>query len=163
MAGTNLKNRLINEGPVIILAEPQLGENIGMVARAMANFGLGELRLVNPRDGWPNEKALTASSGALSSGTSNTFTIAAGSATALGFAVEPTTTNAGSNFNPAVRVAARDAQGNVATSFGGSVTVAVTGGTGTPGAGLGTLPSHWREALEESVPLVGQSVGRAIA
>jgi tRNA/rRNA methyltransferase len=44
-------------GPVIVLVEPQLGENIGMVARAMANFGLEELRLVNPRDGWPSEKA----------------------------------------------------------------------------------------------------------
>lgn len=44
-------------GPAIILVEPQMGENIGMVARAMANFGLGELRLVAPRDGWPNEAA----------------------------------------------------------------------------------------------------------
>jgi len=43
--------------PVVILVEPQLGENIGMVARAMANFGLSELRLVNPRDGWPNANA----------------------------------------------------------------------------------------------------------
>ena len=49
-------------GPVIILVEPQLGENIGMVARAMANFGLSELRLVKPRDGWPNEKARAAAS-----------------------------------------------------------------------------------------------------
>ncbi len=49
-------------GPAIILVEPQLGENIGMVARAMANFGLSELRLVNPRDGWPNEKARAAAS-----------------------------------------------------------------------------------------------------
>ena len=48
--------------PVIILVEPQLGENIGMVARAMANFGLEELRLVNPRDGWPNDKARAAAS-----------------------------------------------------------------------------------------------------
>ncbi|PZO80444.1 MAG: RNA methyltransferase [Mesorhizobium amorphae] len=48
--------------PVIVLVEPQLGENIGMVARAMANFGLSELRLVNPRDGWPNEKARAAAS-----------------------------------------------------------------------------------------------------
>ncbi len=48
--------------PVIILVEPQLGENIGMVARAMANFGLSELRLVKPRDGWPNEKAKAAAS-----------------------------------------------------------------------------------------------------
>jgi tRNA/rRNA methyltransferase len=44
-------------GPAIVLVEPQLGENIGMVARAMANFGLTELRLVNPRDGWPNDSA----------------------------------------------------------------------------------------------------------
>ena len=48
--------------PVIILVEPQLGENIGMVARAMANFGLDEMRLVNPRDGWPNDKARAAAS-----------------------------------------------------------------------------------------------------
>ena len=45
------------EGPAIILVEPQMAENIGMVARAMANFGLAELRLVAPRDGWPNERA----------------------------------------------------------------------------------------------------------
>jgi tRNA/rRNA methyltransferase len=43
--------------PSIILSHPQLGENIGAAARAMANFGLGDLRLVAPRDGWPNEKA----------------------------------------------------------------------------------------------------------
>lgn len=49
-------------GPVIVLVEPQLGENIGMVARAMANFGLTELRLVSPRDGWPSEKARAAAS-----------------------------------------------------------------------------------------------------
>jgi len=48
--------------PAIILVEPQLGENIGMVARAMANFGLSELRLVNPRDGWPSDKARAAAS-----------------------------------------------------------------------------------------------------
>lgn len=58
MAGTDsTKQRKIIDGPVIILCEPQLGENIGMAARAMANFGLTELRLVNPRDGWPNENA----------------------------------------------------------------------------------------------------------
>ena len=49
-------------GPTIILVEPQLGENIGMVARAMANFGLAELRLVSPRDGWPSDKARAAAS-----------------------------------------------------------------------------------------------------
>jgi tRNA/rRNA methyltransferase len=43
--------------PAIILSEPQLGENIGACARAMANFGLSDLRIVKPRDGWPNPKA----------------------------------------------------------------------------------------------------------
>jgi tRNA/rRNA methyltransferase len=62
MAGTNSERTLIAEGPAIILVHPQLGENIGMVARAMANFGLAELRLVNPRDGWPSEKAISAAS-----------------------------------------------------------------------------------------------------
>jgi tRNA/rRNA methyltransferase len=50
--------------PAVILVRPQLADNIGMVARAMANFGLEELRLVAPRDGWPNEKARIAASGA---------------------------------------------------------------------------------------------------
>ena len=44
--------------PAIILVRPQMGENIGAAARAMMNFGLSDLRLVAPRDGWPNEKAL---------------------------------------------------------------------------------------------------------
>ena len=52
------------EAPVVILMEPQLAENIGMVARACANFGFDDLRLVAPRDGWPNEKARIAASGA---------------------------------------------------------------------------------------------------
>ncbi|MGB7337067.1 MAG: RNA methyltransferase, partial [Salaquimonas sp.] len=66
MSGTDLKNKtLITEGPAIILCEPQLGQNIGMVARAMANFGLHELRLVKPRDGWPSEYATKAAAGAL--------------------------------------------------------------------------------------------------
>jgi tRNA/rRNA methyltransferase len=52
------------DGPVIILVEPQLAENIGMAARAMANFGLSELRLVAPRDGWPKKGARSAASGA---------------------------------------------------------------------------------------------------
>src|SRR6201997_155322 len=51
-------------GPVVILVEPQLGENIGMTARAMGNFGLTRLRIVNPRDGWPNVHARRAASGA---------------------------------------------------------------------------------------------------
>jgi tRNA/rRNA methyltransferase len=51
-------------GPAIILVRPQLGENIGMASRAMLNCGLGELRLVAPRDGWPNPAAQRAASGA---------------------------------------------------------------------------------------------------
>ncbi|MFL6840260.1 MAG: TrmJ/YjtD family RNA methyltransferase [Bradyrhizobium sp.] len=52
------------EGPVVILVEPQLGENIGMAARAMGNFALTRLRIVNPRDGWPNIAAQRAAAGA---------------------------------------------------------------------------------------------------
>ena len=48
----------------MILVEPQLGENIGMCARAMANFGLTRLRLVKPRDGWPNLHAQRSAAGA---------------------------------------------------------------------------------------------------
>jgi len=51
-------------GPTLILVEPQLGENIGTTARAMANFGLSRLRLIKPRDGWPNPRAYVAASGA---------------------------------------------------------------------------------------------------
>src|SRR3984957_6616466 len=51
-------------GPIVILVEPQLGENIGMAARAMGNFGLTRLRIVHPRDGWPNVHARRAASGA---------------------------------------------------------------------------------------------------
>ncbi len=50
--------------PAIILVRPQLGENIGKAARAMLNFGLTELRLVAPRDGWPNPAAGPAAAGA---------------------------------------------------------------------------------------------------
>ena len=50
--------------PVIVLVRPQLGENIGKAARAMLNFGLTEMRIVNPRDGWPNPSAGPAAAGA---------------------------------------------------------------------------------------------------
>ena len=62
MAGTDRKRENMTGGPVIVLVEPQLPENIGMVARAMANFGLSELRLVNPREEFPNEKAIATAS-----------------------------------------------------------------------------------------------------
>ena len=52
------------QAPVIVLVRPQLGENIGKSARAMLNFGLTELRLVTPRDGWPNPSAGPAAAGA---------------------------------------------------------------------------------------------------
>ncbi len=50
--------------PIFVLVEPQMGENIGAAARAMLNFGVSGLRLVNPRDGWPNPKAAAMASGA---------------------------------------------------------------------------------------------------
>src|SRR4051812_22953516 len=58
------KSGLDLTGPVVILVEPQLGENIGMAARAMGNFALSRLRIVNPRDGWPNVSAQRAAAGA---------------------------------------------------------------------------------------------------
>lgn len=68
MAGTDRSRAasasLTAEVPAVILVEPQLGENIGAAARAMLNCGLTELRLVSPRDGWPNEKARANASGA---------------------------------------------------------------------------------------------------
>src|ERR1700704_6021529 len=51
-------------GPGVVLGEPPLGENIGMAARAMGNFALTQLRIVNPRDGWPNVSAQRAAAGA---------------------------------------------------------------------------------------------------
>ena len=50
--------------PLVILVRPQMGENIGAAARAMLNFGLSQIRLVDPRDGWPNPRAVAMASGA---------------------------------------------------------------------------------------------------
>src|ERR1700756_4495622 len=64
MSGTDkTKTGLDMAGPVVVLVEPQLGENIGMAARAMGNFALSRLRIVNPRDGWPNIAAQRAAPG----------------------------------------------------------------------------------------------------
>lgn len=63
-AGTDHTRIWAAGGPAIILVEPQLGENIGAAARAMANFGLSELRLVKPRNGWPSREAQIMASGA---------------------------------------------------------------------------------------------------
>lgn len=65
MAGTDSSGTAARGGgPAVVLIEPQLGENIGMVARAMLNCGLTRLRLVCPREPWPNAKAAAAASGA---------------------------------------------------------------------------------------------------
>ena len=66
MAGTDASRSAdwSPEGPAFVLVQPQLGENIGAAARAMWNFGLRGLRLVAPRDGWPNPAAVAMASGA---------------------------------------------------------------------------------------------------
>jgi len=64
-AGTDKTRRwLATPAPVVVLVEPQLGENIGAVARAMANFGLSQLRLIKPVQGWPNDRAKVMAAGA---------------------------------------------------------------------------------------------------
>ncbi len=64
-AGTDKTKRWIETpAPIVVLVEPQMGENIGAVARAMANFGLPKLRLVKPVQGWPNERARVMAAGA---------------------------------------------------------------------------------------------------
>ncbi|MEO1553583.1 MAG: TrmH family RNA methyltransferase [Pseudomonadota bacterium] len=59
---------MANAAPIILLHRPQLGENIGSCARVMLNFGLTELRLIAPRDGWPNPAAAPLSAGAFDAG-----------------------------------------------------------------------------------------------
>jgi tRNA/rRNA methyltransferase len=64
-AGTDkTRNWVAAPGPIVVLVEPQLGENVGSAARAMANFGLSQMRLVKPRQPWPNEKARVMAAGA---------------------------------------------------------------------------------------------------
>ena len=65
MTGTDRSRQApVPAAPIVVLVQPQLGQNIGAVARAMKNFGLSELRIVDPRDGWPNEHAWASASGA---------------------------------------------------------------------------------------------------
>lgn len=65
---TRISRKRVREGlepaPVFVLCDPQMGENIGASARAMLNFGISGLRLVRPRDGWPNPKASAMAAGA---------------------------------------------------------------------------------------------------
>jgi len=64
-AGTDkTKDWVERPGPCVILVEPQLADNVGAAARAMANFGLTRLRLIKPRAGWPAERAYVVASGA---------------------------------------------------------------------------------------------------
>ena len=64
-AGTDKTKRWSEQpAPIVVLVEPQMGENIGAAARAMANFGMSRLRLVKPVQGWPNEKARVMAAGA---------------------------------------------------------------------------------------------------
>ena len=65
--GRKRLNKIKINSPAIILVEPQLGENIGFSARAMLNFDINNLRIVNPREGWPNKKAISTSAGAIDS------------------------------------------------------------------------------------------------
>ncbi|MFQ5534392.1 MAG: RNA methyltransferase [Sphingomonadales bacterium] len=65
MAGTDRTQQPADGGLAMILVKPQLGENIGAAARAMYNFGLTDMRLVQPRDGWPNPHAVGMASGAM--------------------------------------------------------------------------------------------------
>jgi tRNA/rRNA methyltransferase len=63
-SGSDPNRPAVLGGPAVILVEPQLGENIGAAARAMLNCGLTELRLVRPREGWPNPRAVATAAGA---------------------------------------------------------------------------------------------------
>ena len=61
-----VRERSVSPAPAVILVNPQMGENIGSAARSMLNFGLTDLRLVAPRDGWPNDRAVSLAAGAVS-------------------------------------------------------------------------------------------------
>ncbi|KCZ97291.1 tRNA/rRNA methyltransferase SpoU [Hyphomonas polymorpha PS728] len=110
--------------PAIILHAPQLGENIGAAARVMLNFGLTDLRLVSPRDGWPSAAAEAMSAGALGQGVSVTvFDTLEAAMTGLTYTVATTARPRGMEkevFGAAEAVGALKArQGQVAVLFGG--------------------------------------------
>ncbi|MBV1702074.1 MAG: RNA methyltransferase [Hyphomicrobiales bacterium] len=69
-SGTDHTKPKLEGGPVVVLVRPQLAVNIGMCARAMANFGLSDLRLVAPREGWPQARGLRKGAYAAASGAS---------------------------------------------------------------------------------------------
>ena len=79
-AGTDKTREWIDRpAPVVVLVEPQLGQNIGAAARAMANFGLSRLRLVKPREPWPNEASFVQLGTAELSGAPGAWKLEAGS------------------------------------------------------------------------------------
>ena len=63
LAQSQMMTKVTSAAPIVILARPQMGENIGAAARAMMNCGLADLRLVSPRDGWPNPLAMPMAAG----------------------------------------------------------------------------------------------------
>src|SRR5260221_567476 len=67
-AGTDRTRTAVAGGPAVIMVRPQLAVNIGMCARAMANFGLTDLRLVSPREGWPRSGAYRKGANAAAAG-----------------------------------------------------------------------------------------------
>jgi len=110
--------------PAIILHSPQLGENIGAAARVMLNFGLTDLRLVNPRDGWPSETAEAMSAGALGQGVTVTvFDTLEAAMTGLTYTIATTARPRGMEkevFGAAEAVGAlKGRDGQTAVLFGG--------------------------------------------
>jgi hypothetical protein len=106
----------------------------GTVSRSAANgvASFSDLAIAQASSGY----TLVATASGLAGGTSTAFDVTPGAATNLAVSVQPTATQAGATLTPALEVLARDAFGNTATSFTGNVTVAITVGTGAPGAVL---------------------------
>ncbi|ALA16264.1 MULTISPECIES: RNA methyltransferase [unclassified Chelatococcus] len=130
-------------GPVIILVEPQMGENIGMAARAMANFGLAEMRIVNPRDGWPNEKAEAASAGALH--------------VLSGARVFGTVAEAVADLNVVFATTARE-RGQQKRVFGADGAMAETVAQAAAGAGVGVLFGRERTGLDNDAVALADAI-----
>ena len=130
-------------GPVIILVEPQMGENIGMAARAMANFGLAEMRLVNPRDGWPNEKAEAASAGALH--------------VLAGARVFATVEEAVADLNFVFATTARE-RGQQKRVLGADAAMAETVAQAAGGAGVGVLFGRERTGLDNDAVALADAI-----
>ncbi|MEZ0170220.1 RNA methyltransferase [Microvirga sp. TS319] len=119
--------------PTVILVEPQLAENIGMVARAMANFSLSELRIVAPRDGWPRKGAHSAASGAVH--------------VLDGAKLYDTVREAIADLNFVFATTARE-RGQMKRVYGPDEAMAETHRRGAEGQGIGILFGRERTGLE---------------